>query len=70
MVDTTPPAVRYEGDVMIIPVLKEVAVVEKKLMLVEELRVTKTKTEKTETHEIALKKEEVKVERTQSNSPD
>jgi uncharacterized protein (TIGR02271 family) len=57
------PGVRYEGDVMIIPVLKEVAVVEKKIMLVEEIRVTKTKTEKTENREIALKREEVKVER-------
>jgi uncharacterized protein (TIGR02271 family) len=57
------PSVRYEGDVMIIPVLKEVAVVEKKIMLVEELRVTKTKTEKTENREITLKREEVKVER-------
>jgi len=63
LVDTVPPAVRYEDDVMIIPVLKEVAVVEKKIMLVEELRVTKTKTEKTESHEIPLRKEEVQVNR-------
>ena len=35
------PEIRYDGDTMIIPVMKEVAVVEKKLMLVEELRVTK-----------------------------
>src|SRR4051794_8151705 len=40
IVDTIPPPVRYEEDVMIIPVLKEVAVVEKRIMLVEELRVT------------------------------
>src|SRR4051812_19576134 len=39
IIDKMPAAVRYEGDVMIIPVLKEVAVVEKKIMLVEELRI-------------------------------
>jgi len=67
LVDVAPPSVRYEGDVMIIPVLKEVAVVEKRIMLVEELRVTTTKTEKTQTHEVTLRKEEVKVERTKLN---
>src|SRR3954463_16817104 len=39
LVDTIPAASRYEGDVMIIPVLKEVAVVEKRVMLVEEIHV-------------------------------
>jgi uncharacterized protein (TIGR02271 family) len=66
-VDTLPPAIRYEGDVMIIPVLKEVAVVEKRVMLVEELRVTKQKVEKSETHEVTLRKEEVEVNRTELN---
>lgn len=67
-VDTLPAAVRYEGDVMIISVLKEVAVVEKKMMLVEELRVTKTKTEKSQTHEVTLRKEEVEVIRTATDT--
>jgi len=68
IVDTMPPAVRYEDDVMIISVFKEVAVVEKRIMLVEEIRVTKTKTEKTETREIKLKKEEVQIKRSDKNS--
>jgi len=63
LVDTIPPPVRYEDDVMVIPVLKEVAVVEKRIMLVEELRVTKNKTEKTQAHEVSLRKEEVQVKR-------
>jgi uncharacterized protein (TIGR02271 family) len=63
LLETMPPPVRYEDDVMIIPVLKEVAVVEKRIMLVEELRVTKTKTEKTQAHELSLKKEQVQVKR-------
>jgi uncharacterized protein (TIGR02271 family) len=69
IVDVAPPAVRYEGDVMIVSVLKEVAVVEKKIMLVEELRVTKTKIEKTETQDITLKREDVQVERTKTHPP-
>ena len=69
-VEVMPPAVRYEGDVMIIPVLKEVAVVEKRIMLVEELRVTKFQTQKSETHEVTLRKEEVAVTRTESAAPD
>ena len=36
-----PASVRYEGDIMIIPVMEEVPVVEKRLRLKEELRVTK-----------------------------
>lgn len=35
------PEIRYEGDTMIVPVVEEVLVVEKRLRLVEELRVTK-----------------------------
>src|SRR3989337_2717840 len=31
ILDNTPPGIRYEGDIMIIPVLKEVAVIEKKI---------------------------------------
>jgi len=50
---------------MIIPVLKEVAVIEKRVMLVEEIHVTKLKTEKTETQEVAVRKEEVNIKRTE-----
>lgn len=63
IVDTMPAASRYEGDVMIIPVLKEVAVIEKRIMLVEEIHVKKIKTEKTETQEVTVRKEEVNITR-------
>ncbi len=44
-----PPAVREEGDVLIVPVLEEVLVVEKRLVLKEELRITRrTKSTATE----------------------
>jgi uncharacterized protein (TIGR02271 family) len=65
LVDVMPAASRYEGDVMIIPVLKEVAVIEKRIMLVEEIHVSKKQTEKTETREVTLRKEEIKVTRTE-----
>lgn len=68
LVDTAPAAVRYEGDVMIIPVLKEVAVIEKRIMLVEEIHVAKYKYDKTETRRVVVRKEEVNVERTENNN--
>jgi uncharacterized protein (TIGR02271 family) len=66
-VETAPPAVRYEGDVMIIPVLKEVVTVTMRTMLVEELRITKRRNEKSETHEVKLRKEEIKIDRREIN---
>jgi uncharacterized protein (TIGR02271 family) len=63
LITETPPASRYEGDVMIIPVLKEVVVIEKRMMLVEEIRVTKKVTQKTEKQEVTVRKEEVTVSR-------
>jgi uncharacterized protein (TIGR02271 family) len=69
LVDTPPAAVRYEGDVMIIPVLKEVAVIEKRIMLVEEIHVAKYKYDKTETRRVVVRNEEVNVVRTEINNP-
>lgn len=58
------PEIRYDGDTMIIPVLKEVAVVEKKLMLVEELHVTKRAVQTQETEYITVRREHLEVKRT------
>lgn len=63
-VDVIPAASRYEGNVMIVPVLKEVAVVEKRIMLVEEIHISTLRTEKTETLEVTVRKEEINVSRT------
>lgn len=65
----TPPPVRYEGDIMIIPVVQEVVVIEKRLMLVEEIRVNKEQIQTNVSQTIILRKEEVKVERTESENP-
>lgn len=60
-VETAPPPVRYEGDVMIIPVLQEVVV--KRLLLVEEIRVTKRKIQTQVSQPVTLRREEITVER-------
>lgn len=57
------PATRYENDVTIIPVVKEVLVVQKKLMLVEELHITKKQVISTTTVKETLRKEEVEINR-------
>ncbi len=64
-----PPAVRQEGDVTIYPVLQEVVVTEKRLMLVEEVRVTKQQSETIDTQRIPLRREEIIIERTERTEP-
>jgi uncharacterized protein (TIGR02271 family) len=66
-VESPPPPIRYEGDTMIIPVVQEVLVVQKRLLVVEELHVTRNQVQTQETQQITLRKEEVIVER---QSPD
>lgn len=65
--DTPPPSVRYEGDVMIIPVTKEFTVVQKRYEVIEELRITRKVTETPIVQEITLLKEQITVERRRSN---
>lgn len=65
----TPPPVRYEGDTMIIPVLEEVVVVEKRLMLIEELHVTKRQTQTIDTQQVTLRKEAVTITRQPGQTP-
>jgi len=58
-----PESARTEGDTIIIPLYEEVLVVEKRLMLTEEVRVTKTRTERREQQPVRLRHEEVTIER-------
>ena len=62
----TPPAVRYDGDTTVFPVLKEVLVTEKRLLLVEEVHITKRQTTTNDTQRVMLRREEVTVERVDS----
>jgi len=57
------PVVRTEGDVTIIPVVEERYVLEKKLVLVEELHIRKERTESHHPQTLKVLKEEVAVER-------
>ncbi|MDB5809384.1 MAG: hypothetical protein JWN94_1506 [Betaproteobacteria bacterium] len=58
-----PPAVRYEGEVMIVPIIEEVLVVEKRLMLKEEIRITRHQSELREPQHVTLRSEHAEVER-------
>lgn len=59
----SPPAIRYEGDAVIVPVLREVVVVEKRLLLVEEIVLTKRRIETQHEQQVSLRREEIVVER-------
>lgn len=58
-----PPPIRYEGNTMIIPILEEVVVLEKRLKVVEELRVTARQVQTASSQQVTLLKEEVNVQR-------
>ncbi len=60
---TEAPDVRQEGDTLIIPVLEEVLVVEKRLRVKEEIRVTRQREQIQNPQKVTLRSEEVKVDR-------
>lgn len=62
VVDKVQP-VRQEGDTMIVPVFEEVLVVEKRLMLKEELHIRRQQTQVREPQSITLRREEIHVQR-------
>jgi uncharacterized protein (TIGR02271 family) len=59
----TPVSMRQEGDTLIIPLLEEVVVMEKRLMVKEELRITTRRIEEQASQQVTLRREEVVVER-------
>lgn len=59
----TAPTVREEGDVTIIPVLEEILVVEKRLLLKEEIHVRRQATTSKAEQTVTLRKERVEIER-------
>jgi len=60
---------RQEGDTLIIPVLEEMLVVEKRLVLKEEVRITKRRIEETEQARIVLREEHVDIEELGGSEP-
>lgn len=59
----TPPAIRHEGDTLIMSVLEEVLVTEKRLILKEEVHITRRRAETSSPEQVVLRSEEVIVER-------
>ncbi len=57
------PSVRLEGNTTVIPVVEEVVVVEKRLVLVEEIHVRRKTVTRTEEIPVALRVERAEVER-------
>ena len=58
------PQTRQDGDTLIVPILEEVVVVEKRLFLKEELHIRKRSSERTEQHKVRLRTEHVEIEQT------
>jgi uncharacterized protein (TIGR02271 family) len=58
------PQTRQDGDTLIVPILEEVLVVEKRLILKEELHIRKHSSERTEQHQVRLRTEHVEIEQT------
>jgi uncharacterized protein (TIGR02271 family) len=57
------PRMRYEGDTLVVPILEEVLVVQKKLRLKEEVRITRHKREVHMPQTVSLRSEHIDVER-------
>ena len=62
-IEEAPPSVRYEGDTMVIPVIEEEVVVQTRLKLVEEVRITRRQRERTAEEPVTIRREEVVIER-------
>jgi stress response protein YsnF len=56
------PAARHEGDTLIVPVFEEVLVVEKRMRLVEEVRISKRQHARPANQNVVLRSEQVSIE--------
>jgi uncharacterized protein (TIGR02271 family) len=65
-----PIPLRYEGDTIIVSVLEEVPVIEKRLMLKEELRITRRPVESRKPFPVTVRREEASVEYIQDEKTD
>jgi uncharacterized protein (TIGR02271 family) len=63
----TPPAMRQEGDVTVVPVFEEVLIVEKRLVLKEELHIRKRATVEAVEVPVTLRRQRATVERSDGN---
>lgn len=63
VVDVVPP-VREEGDVIIVPVVEEIVVVERRLILKEEIHLRRVRTTERHIETVALREQEIAITRT------
>jgi uncharacterized protein (TIGR02271 family) len=61
--DGEQPGPHYEGDTLVVPVLEEVLVVERRVRIREELRITRSRREERHEETVVLRSEQVQVER-------
>jgi stress response protein YsnF len=66
--EESPPVVRYEGETMIVPVLREVPVVTRKTVLTEEIRITRVRRQFRDPQSVQVREEEVAVVRDETGS--
>jgi stress response protein YsnF len=64
------PAIREEGDVTIFPVMEEVLVIERRLMLKEEVHIRKVRTTERHQETVTLRYQEAVVSRNSETPPD
>ena len=64
-----PPSIRQEGDTTIVPVLEEVLVVERRLVVKEEIRITRRRAKRREQQSVELKSEHIDIERLEPEEP-
>ena len=63
LADGEVPVVRHEGDTMIVPVVKEIVVTIKRLVLVEEIHITRTHGTHREPQSVTVREEHIEIER-------
>ncbi len=64
-----PPPLRHEGDTIVVPVLEEVLVVEKRLVLREEIRLVPRRTVENHKEVVTLRTEQAQVQRVPPEHP-
>lgn len=69
LADGDVPAVRWEGDTMIVPVVKEVVVTQKRLLLVEEIHIARVSGTHRDPRSVTVREEHVEIERLGAETP-
>lgn len=66
---STLPRIRTEGDTTIVPVLEEVLVIEKRVVLREEIRITRVRAVERTRRRVELRAEQARVEHVEASTP-